>query len=320
MKQPRHRRPSFMQTPAALRTYLQSDFARKQGPTMASEYDSFSYNPRDLDEWTLSSDLSKKIPAQLFAEVEGWQAAGAAVSTGIHRLERLDADALYRGWPAKKTGHLSRATSNAGSESACASPPSSQSPLPSYGHSDPIHQLPRLITCLSNMSATSDAIIDTPPFTPDEGTTSMPFIPRAGRRSIEPSQGHDGLQTLEEDGAMVFDTPPRMPTSPVLGSPTLSAFDEGSWEVYTRQYAAELESLCMQELVRFRHIRRGIDKLLVVPQSVKDAETTEWREEFETWWERMGEKQQAQEKIVHDFKMPGLDSVKQERVIHGLSL
>lgn len=291
---------------------------------MASESDSFSFNPKHLDDWPLPPELNQTLPPRLSAELEGWQAAGAAVSTTLQRLDRFDSEALYRGWPIKRTEHLSRTPST--SASGAQTPMSTQSPVASFGIAEAPHpvRLPRLVTSLSNasnMSTSSEAVVDTPPFTPED-TNSHPFggHSRSARVSIDPMQLNDRLEPLTEHQAFDFATssPPVTASPAPLSPPVLPQFDEASWEVFVNQYTAELDNLRQHEIVRFRHIRRGIEKMCLEMDNEDVNAATTWKDDFSKWWIEMGMKQEAVEKQVQDLEVPDLEQIKLERVAIGL--
>ncbi|GAB7339962.1 hypothetical protein MBLNU457_6478t1 [Dothideomycetes sp. NU457] len=335
MKVPPHRRPSFMATASARRVYVQSDFARKQGPTFASNSDTFAYSPKYLIEWDMPQDLWDRLPDKLTAELEGWQAAGAAVITGLARLEKLDEDAIIRGWPEKKSGHLSRTMSGSASNTSVVSSPRNgpttmvapnspwRTPPQSFTEeaaSPPSARpamLPRLQTAILRNSdsgihstgVSSSALADTPPFTPDDVKGSnLPPIAEAFP-ALDANHLDDLLTPYLADvpGFRTMSPSPMSPTSEIQ-----SPFDEGSWETFLGQYREEIQALKVHANVRFRHIRRGIDQIWV------DIKREEPSPEFELWWEQMGFKQQVYDDKVQHLQVPNLEQVKAIRLERGL--
>lgn len=336
LKVPPHRRPSFMATASARRVYVQSDFARKQGPTFASNSDTFAYSPKYLIEWDMPQELWDRLPDKLTAELEGWQAAGAAVITGLARLEKLDEDAIIRGWPEKKSGHLSRTMSRSPSTSVVSSPrngPTTTVALSSPWRTPPQSfteeaasppatrpaMLPRLQTALLRNSessihstgVSSSALADTPPFTPEDVKGSnLPPIAEAFP-ALDANHLNDLLTPYMADVPVL----PAMSPSPM--SPTseiLSPFDEGSWETFLGQYREEIQALKVHANVRFRHIRRGIDQIWA------DIKCEEPSPEFELWWEQMDYKQQVYDDKVQHLQVPNLEQVKAIRLERGLHI
>lgn len=317
-----------MKTPSARDVYVQSDFARKQGPNMASVSESFSYNPEYLKNWDMPGELWTKLPPSLTAEIEGWQAAGASVLTGLRRIARLDDEAPLRGWPAKKSGHLSRTTSNAASgmqSMQAPTPPLTQSPTDSFGFDKaaPFGTLPRLQTSNFNQSfgqsPSANAIADTPPFTPEDiKSTEIPLSARTGRLSIDPLALNDRLAFFA-GGQGLTEVPEDAPLTPVM-SPQ-SQFDEGSWETFVGQYNEEIRNLKVHDVVRFRHIRRGIDqKWYELTHDSAQNISHDTAEEFTTWWKEMQEKQREYDDDVQALVKPDLESVKTERIARGLQV
>ncbi|KAG9743609.1 peptidyl-prolyl cis-trans isomerase ssp-1, partial [Aureobasidium melanogenum] len=81
--QPRHRRPSWRQSRVSHRTYLETDFKRKQEHEMPADADSdtFYYNAAFVVEWLIPADLRLRLPESLVTELDDWQAAGAATKS-----------------------------------------------------------------------------------------------------------------------------------------------------------------------------------------------------------------------------------------------
>ena len=320
----RHRRPSFMKTPSARSVYVQSDFARKQGPNMASVAESFSYNPEYLKYWDMPAELWSQLPPKLTAEIEGWQAAGAAVLTGLRRIARLDDEAPTRGWPVKRSGHLSRTTSNAASglqSMQAPTPPLTMSPNESFGanSNSAFGGLPRLQTSNFLQSPPMHAIVDTPPFTPEDvKPTEVPLSYRTGRLSIDPLALNDRLAYFA-GGSGLIEVPEDAPLSPIVSCDP--QFDEGSWETFLGQYNEEIRNLKVHGAVRFRHIRRGIDQIwyeVSRDTTLKISGST--AESFVAWWKTMQVKQKEYDDEVQTLKTPDLETVKLERISRGFQI
>jgi len=327
-----------MATASARRVYVQSDFARKQGPTFASNSDTFAYSPKYLIEWDMPQELWNRLPDKLTAELEGWQAAGAAVITGLARLEKLDDDATVRGWPEKKSGHLSRTMSGSASATAVSSPrngpttivassspwrtpPQSFTEEAASPHSTRPAMLPRLDTATLNNSdlgmfstgISSSALADTPPFTPEDVKGSnLPSIAETFP-SLDANRLNDLLTPYVAD-VPAYPAMSPSPMSPTSDIQSPNPFDEGSWETFLGQYREEIQALKVHANVRFRHIRRGIDQLWV------DIKRDEPSPEFELWWEQMDYKQQVYDDKVQHLQAPNLEQVKATRLERGLHI
>jgi len=104
-------------------------------------------------------------------------------------------------------------------------------------------------------------------------------------------------------------------------TPSTGQFDEASWETFTNQYNEEVVALRMHEIVRFRHIGRGIDGLW---DDLKDDTTspvfTSAKHEFVVWWAKMHEVAKEYEKEVQMLQVPELEQIKLDRIAVGLPL
>lgn len=274
-------------------------------------------------------ELWSQLPPNLTAEIEGWQAAGASVLTGLRRIARLDDEAPIRGWPVKKSGHLSRTTSNVASglhSTQAVTPPLTMSPTESFGSdtNSAFSSLPRLQT--SNLTQSfghsphsMNALADTPPFTPEDAKpVEFPLSARTGRLSIDPLQLNDRLAYFA-GGPGLTEVPENAPLSPIVSSEP--QFDEGSWETFVGQYNEEIRNLKMHDVVRFRHIRRGIDQIWYEMRRDHNLQISEdIAEDFTMWWKEMQQKQKEYDDEVQTLKKPDLEMVKAERIGRGLHI
>jgi len=102
----------------------------------------------------------------------------------------------------------------------------------------------------------------------------------------------------------------------------LPQFDETSWTVFINCYKAEVSIIQTTDMIRFRHMRRGIDKLWMESQEdtsnhLFDAAA---KQDFETWWKEMGGVTQEFEKDVSLLEPPSLDEVRNDRLSQGLHI
>lgn len=276
-----------------------------------TDTDVFTYNPEHIKAWEIPQEIWSQIPKRLQEQLEEWQAAGAAILTSIKRIEKLDNESVHRGWPTVSyTPRLSRTPSQMASPSPLGlhSPPTSFSLESSAEPSS----LPPLQTTLSNQSTRSHnaALLDTPPWTPDDvKLVNVSIAPRAAHDHVDILQLNDRLSTLN-----------RRSSSAVRSSDDVP-FDEAAWDHYIRMYEAELGSLRENDEVRFRHIRREIDKIWIELQQEGHGVTyAKAHKEFLVWWKPMVEKAQALEREISEMQAPDLETVKLERQSHGLGI
>ncbi|KAG9953568.1 hypothetical protein KCU85_g946, partial [Aureobasidium melanogenum] len=322
--QPRHRRPSWRQSRVSHRTYLETDFKRKQEHEMPADADSdtFYYNAAFIVEWTIPSDLRVRLPESLLTELDDWQAAGAAVCTALARIDKLDNESLHRGWPSRPNLHLSRTTSEC---SAIGSP--------QFSTTDPFEissprSRPALSSLQTSFGSTFSTSPDVPSFTPQDSIM--------GDEVDEMNASFRDKVSLEHVNAILATRVRRVSESAGSQSPLMSPisrkssneltfsadqqFDESAWETFLRSYEAELEHLRTETLVRFRHIGKSVDRLWLdlrcdgvhpVPESTAA--------EFVAWWRKMNDKEQEYEKEVQMLEVPQLELVSLRRASRGLS-
>ncbi|KAI5208491.1 hypothetical protein E4T39_01198 [Aureobasidium subglaciale] len=323
--QPRHRRPSWRQSRVSHRTYLETDFNRKQEHEMPTDADAdtFYYNAAFIAEWTMPADLWARLPESLTAELNDWQAAGAAVCTALARIDKLDDESLHRGWPSRHNIHLSRATSDGPAVGSL--PP----PITGLFEMSPFQaptDLPALQTSFDNALSTSP---ETPPFTPRDSIM--------GDEGDEISTSFRNKVSLERVNAMLATRVRRASESAGSPSPIMSPlsrqdssepaygsdqqFDESAWDVFLRSYEAELEHLRAETLVRFRHIGKSVDRLwLDLRCEGVHPVSKETVVEFVTWWQTMKDKEHDYDKEAQMLEVPQLEVVSFQRASQGLSL
>lgn len=184
------------------------------------------------------------------------------------------------------------------------------SPPYSFSAGTPIDvtALPPLQTTVSNDSALayhSRAILDTPPFTPEDAKVAgHAFVP--AQESVDLFQLNDRLETFTRRSS---ETPASTPPQ----------FDEGAWDVLVNSCAAEIDTLRVDLIVNFRHMRRNIEKLLVEIRISKSVQfDPAAKEAFLAWWKEMADKERECERKVRDLTLPDLDKIKEERIANGL--
>ncbi|KAH0026433.1 FAD/NAD(P)-binding domain-containing protein, partial [Aureobasidium melanogenum] len=316
--QPRHRRPSWRQSRVSHRTYLETDFKRKQEHEMPADADSdtFYYNAAFVVEWLIPADLRLRLPESLVTELDDWQAAGAAVCTALARIDKLDDESLHRGWPSRPNLHLSRTTSDC---SAIGSPQFSTTEP--FEISSPPSR-PALSSLQTSFGSTLSTSPDAPPFTPQDSIM--------GDEVDEISTSLRDKVSLEHVDAMLATRVRRVSESAGSPSPLMSPisrqssseltfgtdqrFDESAWETFLRSYEAELEHLRTETLVRFRHIGKSVDRLwldLRCDGVHPVSESTAF--EFVAWWKKMNDKEQEYEKEVQMLEAPQLELVSLRR-------
>lgn len=305
---------------------LETDFNRKNATDLPADADTFYYNPAFVAEWAMPPDLWIRLPTSLTTELSDWQAAGAAVCTVLARIDKLDVESLYRGWPSKNSTHLSRTTSDC---SALDSPRSTHNDSPPF-HTFSAMSVPPSDSdeCLKHDLICSP-VSDTPSFTPRDSimgdevdiTGLSDKICLENIDDVLATESHQASEpTLPTDTSSSFMTSgSQHDTDESVGS-AQSHFDESAWDVFIRSYEAELESLRIETFVRFRHIGKSVDRLWLdlksdSTQPMLKAATVE----FVAWWQKMNDKAQDYEKEVQMLEVPQLELVRLKRASRGLS-
>lgn len=331
---PRHRRPSRINH----RANLEAEF-RKRTPAMVQDADTFYYNEAFTSEWAMPPDLWVRLPTQFTSEIKIWQAAGAAVMTVLTRYDKLELEATSRGWPEHKNAHLSRTTSCASpSVYSVTSPALSSTTSPVLGSplTEEVATLYRLDTMFdqdTKFDRNKSAMIDTPPFTPQDSNLSEQL---SFESEVGPTTNKEAYldQVNSRLASMTFRSPEQyareLSPSPTPSSRRSSArsqtsapvfFDEGAWDVYLNACKAELDHLRTETLVRFRHLGHGINKLWTdLKNDNPEHLLGNASAEFSIWWKRMSEKAQECENEAKALELPNLEEVKLERLAQGLSV
>jgi len=322
LKNPRHRRPSWMRDGETYRAHMQADYTRKQPvPHSDADFDGYSYDIAHVTAWKINPDLSSKLAPWFVDWIEDWSAAGAAVQTTLHRITLLDHESLDRGWPERKQhGSLSRTISNTSNTETPQSPksPTSKSSgarTPQSNNNNNCNSISRvqstdLTKLVIDENETADHTLETPPFTPEvvNSGSNSPVI-----SAVDTAQLDEKLSTVTTNDSQAI-------TSPDENMISARPFDQPSWERFLDQYKRELEGVKSDDIVRFRHLARkictGYKEMLAEDNSFSD----ETRADFQNWWKDMEIKQDQLEKEVSHVSLPTLDEVKRLRVVHGLGV
>ncbi|KAK4934051.1 hypothetical protein LTR28_010951 [Elasticomyces elasticus] len=268
---------------------LESDLSRMQN-AVTYEGEPFSYDPAHLREWYMKEDLWAHLPADLNAALVTWQAAGAAVCTAMTRIEELHEERLTRGWLDKTRAHHSRTASK--SSSFPHSPPATPITSAPNGVSPPT-------------TAVSSTTQPEPGTTPARTPSPKPKLRTDSLLSVTTSL-HEQLSTALTASAS---SPPPTPTT---------EFDEAAWTVYTNAYRAELDDLRANNLVRMRHFGRVVERISAAAD--EEAMRPTAKAEFDAWWLGMGRKIRRYEGRAAELGVPGIEEVREERMMMGLSL
>ncbi|KAK7519789.1 uncharacterized protein IWZ02DRAFT_303021 [Phyllosticta citriasiana] len=290
---PRHqfRRPSFKKTHvssgpgvSAPRTHCPKDV------------DAFSYDPKHLQRWMMPKHLWEQLPQQLTSPLTSVQHAGAAVQTGLERIEEirttlldklLDLDQNPQAPSIEQVAQVIKGADPEESKRARARHDSVASPL----------STPPLSPDGPRRANEADTPLDSDINTPLTLPTQMhPIaIPHATKlpESALPAAAAR-LRTMSLSDGFIDDTP----CSPIAGPQSMPAVTTPSspplalhpsypvappCHLHEKYYAAELLELRCVSLVRLRHSSRRVD-----------VEWTEFRQrggtdadvvrQFEAWW------------------------------------
>lgn len=325
-KIPLHRRASWGKTAGSYDTYMRNDMAKNRSPTSSQDdgIGVFSYDDKHLSEWKMPDTISTQhLPSQLRKRTDDWAHSGAALDTALERISQLKADAMYRGWPDKKTNHLQvrhwPSPTGAGAQSpTIGSPISPGISLPdSLERSDFTLPFPHK-PFGSAIPAHPPMGMESPPFTPINAPTT-PSNPAEAPAATLPDLSKINTQLSPPSSFSV--------TSPVTGSSTPStlaqpgtpsAFDEHAWETYSNQVKAEHTDVRLNALSRFKGTARDIDNLAREYSHV--TEYSEALKPFKLWWDGQKGKVKLYEDKVKSLEMPSEDQAKRDRIAKGLPI
>ncbi|KAK4986878.1 hypothetical protein LTR50_005009 [Elasticomyces elasticus] len=308
--QPTHHRPSMSQSDVSRSAPLESDLSRMQN-AVTYEDEPFSYDPAHLREWYMKEDLWAHLPADLNAALVTWQAAGAAVCTAMTRIEELHEERLTRGWLDKTRAHHSRTASK--SSSFPHSPPATPITSAPNGVSPPT-------TAVSSTTQPEPGTTPVRPHSP-KGAHTPPLTPadiQARTPSPKPKLRTDSLISVTTSLHDQLSAALTVSTSSPPATPT-TEFDEAAWTVYTNAYRAELDDLRANNLVRMRHFGRVVERIGAAAADEEAMRPTA-KAEFDAWWLGMGRKIRRYEGRAAELGVPGIEEVREERMMMSLSL
>ncbi|KAK8159219.1 hypothetical protein IWX90DRAFT_417201 [Phyllosticta citrichinensis] len=287
---PRHqmRRPSFKKAPvssgpgvSAPRTHCPKDV------------DAFSYDPKHLQRWMMPQHLWEQLPQQLTSPLVSVQHAGAAVQTGLDRIEDirttlldklLDLDRNSQAPSIEQIAHVINAADPEGTKRARARHDSVASPL----------STPPLSPDGPRRAHEADTPLDSGINTPLTLPTQMhPIAIPNATKLPESALSTARLRTTSLNDGFIDDTPcspiaapQSMPAVMTSSSPPLALHPSypvaPPCHLHEKYYAAELLELRCVSLVRLRHSSRRVDvEWTECKRSIADADVVR---EFEIWW------------------------------------
>lgn len=330
---------------------MRNEFAKTRSPASGHDYGipTFSYDDKHLAPFQMPPELTRiHLPAQIVQLADNWACGGAALDTALERIDELKADAIHRGWPEKKYGHLSLTTSpqspaHPGAEASGLASPISPTPM-----------LPPSAIPLERMTAMSMAPrggvfdpaatpmgMESPPFTPTTSQCSpTPLNPVDGTRSTAPDLSKLN-SSLSPTSLASANSPPTLfpssvgPATPIApastpistaattaSSPrpfsTNSTFDPMAWEVYMNQCKAEFTDIRVNALNRWKGFARDLDRL--TGEFCHISEYTQEMGKFRRWWEGQEGRRRKYEERVKGLEMPDLEKVKTMRMEKGMEV
>ncbi|TKX27367.1 hypothetical protein C1H76_0204 [Elsinoe australis] len=300
---------------------------------------------RYLYKYELPNELREGLSSSLIKLVDQWTQSAAAVKNDLQHFKKLDLQETDAGWPVKSpVRRLSRADSDPTNEARlitlCSpSPPTSfpSSVSGSFVHTSGNNPGPlRLFTDTDSMfqhkTSTISGAPDTPPYSPDSA------VPVSGPVSAAPSVDSDveslqldlgGLDVNEISQSFSSDVSSSL-ASPIAKDPIPhgDTFDPEAWRKFAEKYTTDLSDVRKGDLFDMIDRRRCIDRKYREicldgdddeGEEAKDM-TEETKAQFETWWQRMGQKHDKLEARIEAIPLPDLEEVKRIRVLHGLPI
>ncbi|KAK8238552.1 hypothetical protein HDK90DRAFT_229663 [Phyllosticta capitalensis] len=296
---PRHqlRRPSFKKTHvssgpgvSAPRTHCPKDV------------DAFSYNPTHLQQWMMPQDLWEQLPHQLKTPLASVQHAGAAVLTGLDRIEEIRTTLLDKLSELDERSQapsieqiaqvINEAEDHAERKRAARARHDSVASTLSTPGLSPDRQRH---TDTDASSSPSDSGINTPLTLPTQmHPIAIPFATKLPESALPAATGR--LRTSSLLGTSFVDDTPCSPIASPQSFPTPSSPPLGLHPSYPvappchpheKYYAAELLELRSVSLVRLRHSSRRVDvEWSECKQRCSSDQTSPAVvERFEAWWE-----------------------------------
>lgn len=322
-RQPSHRRPSWAKHEKSYTHYLRTDLARDRSP---GDYgmDNFSYDEAHIEQWTIPAHTLERLPDELQKPASEWQFAGAAVSTALERIKRLDDESIYRGYPEPEKSthpHLSRRVSNAqwpattvgaGPDTPPTTSPASSTPVSSFTGL-PMSMLPHEQVSFNGISKGQTIGMESPPFTPfDSQTCPTPEFPHTAPFT---TGGMPDVHALTRQLSPIS-LRGRVDSRNIQYNPV--AFDESAWDVYLNTFRAEMSDLRSSTLPRLKGLGSTVDKLCV--EYARDNQFKDAIDEFRVWWiENKGQAVRWEER-ARMLEVPSLDHMRKERLSMGLPI
>ncbi|CAK1364769.1 hypothetical protein CB0940_08415 [Cercospora beticola] len=322
--QPVHRRPSWAQSPKSYEIYMRKNLAADRVSQADDGAENYSYDDTHLAEWAVPNELEDRLPSELKAAVKEWRYAGAAVCTALVRIEKLDDESLYRGYPENTLAHLSRrqsiqSSAAVGAETSPMSSPTSPTPIAlpaSLLRLEKLEQLP--LRRVVGMESPPFTPADTPACpTPDVHADHTPAT-ISDARAI-PHRFPTYTESVTSAGASNsdgFSSSFGSYVSTAPSTPGLVSFDEAAWETFLKTYSAELYDINTNSGPRLKGAGYTVDRLRV--ELGMENGNEEVLTEFNEWWSGMRAKVAQFDEKIRELEMPNLDTVRAERLASGL--
>ncbi|GIZ45335.1 hypothetical protein CKM354_000850800 [Cercospora kikuchii] len=322
--QPAHRRPSWAQSPKSYEIYMRKNLAADRVSQADDGAENYSYDDTHLGEWAIPKELEDRLPSELKAAVKEWRYAGAAVCTALVRIEKLDDESLYRGYPEHTLDHLSRRPSIQSSAVVGAETPPMSSPVSPTPIALPASLL--RLEKLEQMSYRPTAGIESPPFSPvDTPGCPTPDTPSDYAQSATSNARAIAhrfptyAESAASSGASKSDSfsssfGSYVSTAP--STPAIVSFDEAAWETFLKTYSAELYDINTNSGPRLKGAGYTVDRLRVELGMEKGNE--ELLTDFNEWWSGMKAKVTEYDEKIRELEMPNLETVRAERLANGM--
>lgn len=271
--------------------------------------ENFSFSHAHMAKWSLPPKLLAQLPRTLRADIESWTRAGAAVSTALHRLERLDGEAEERKNP--KTTHLHLLAGSKGTSKPL--PPVFEPSPPA----SPIASVDPAATSDNDKQGQSKSFNPrlplSPPFTPAGANT--PKNPTGDFR-LTRLDAHRLSDALTQQPSTATDlrtntTSVSKPSSRANGTetahetenditPAHNEINESAYDFYTKLYTTALHDLHSHALQRLKGCTRRVDRTCVALDLDlgSDLDCRSEKEklaimEFQEWWRTSGKVKMA---------------------------
>ena len=315
---------------------MRKSLAADRSPGADSGLENFSYDETHIKEWQIPKELEERLPIELKDATKEWTLAGAAVCTSLDRIHKLDNESLHRPYPEKTIAHLSRRESSHSSAAFGSTTPPTSSPASPF---------PMSITAgllrfekLEQFPQRQIAGMESPPFTPVETEACpspelqyehrcpIPDMPDAHilTRQLSPlsiaadSVAGAGNGKSDMNNGSFNTSTFSSAVSTTSSTPSLAAFDETAWETFLKTYSAELFDIRQQAGPRFKGAGYTVDKARV--ELGMEKEHQDVLADFNEWWTSMKPKVVKYDAKIREIEMPNIDTVRAERMSHGLPI